>query len=221
MVKQISPIQKTLNLWAVVLIVWSIYRAYFKTDLPIWFDEFIAKPLVFILPVYFYITKLENKNFFSNIDLRLAKIVPNILLGVLIGLFFFISGGAGILIKSKSLDVFFKNLPSYQSLMFFVAVAIATSISEEILSRGFVLKRLFKESGNVITSSLLASFLFFFLHLPILLTNEQIIGTVLFRVMFTDLILSFAVSIIYLQRKSLILPILIHAFYSLSYYIFM
>ena len=54
-----TPTQKALNLWAVVLIVWAIYRAKFK--LPEWFDEFVAKPIVFVLPVYYYIQKIEKK----------------------------------------------------------------------------------------------------------------------------------------------------------------
>ena len=36
-----SPTQKMLNVWAIILIIWSLYRATFKTGLPILFDEFI------------------------------------------------------------------------------------------------------------------------------------------------------------------------------------
>ena len=65
MKQKTSPTQKALNVWAIVLIIWALYRAKFRTDLPIWFDEFIAKPAVFILPIYYYISRYEKKNFFS------------------------------------------------------------------------------------------------------------------------------------------------------------
>ena len=62
--RRTTPTQRALNLWAVILIVWSIYRAYFK--LPEWFDEFIAKPIVFVLPVFIYIKTVEKKEIFSS-----------------------------------------------------------------------------------------------------------------------------------------------------------
>ena len=64
--KEISSTQKALNLWAVILIIWAIYRTYFK--LPEWFDEFIAKPLVFVLPVLVYIRTVEKRNSFKFIN---------------------------------------------------------------------------------------------------------------------------------------------------------
>lgn len=216
-----SPVQKVLNVWAVILIIWSVYRAYFKTDLPIWFDEFIAKPLVFIVPVYYYITTSEKKNFFEGIDLRKKNLISNILLGIGIGVVFFISGGLGEALKSKNLLGVFHSVKFNSTLLFFLVTALVTSFSEEVLSRGFVLRRLYDDSKNVLTAAFLSSILFFFLHVPILFTSDKIIGYVLLRVMFTDLILSLAVSFIYLERRSLILPILIHAFYNLSLYVFM
>lgn len=215
----VSPIQKVLNVWAVVLIVWSVYRAYFKTELPIFFDEFIAKPAVFLIPVYYYITKVEKKNFFSAIDLKNENLSKNIRLGLAIGFIFFLSGVLGVFLKSQNIATVFSN-QNFAVIGSFLLIAIATSFSEEVLSRGFVLKRLYEETKNPFSSSFFASILFFFLHVPILFTNEKIVGMVLLKVMFTDLILSLAVSFIYLERRNLLLPILIHAFYNLSLYLF-
>lgn len=219
MVKKVSPLQQTLNVWAVILIIWSLYRAYFQTDLPVWADELIAKPLVFILPVFYYITKVEKTNFFSGTSLSLKNIKINILLGVLIGLIFFIGAGLGFFVRSKDFLPLINRLLDYQLILYFLPIALATSISEEVLSRGFVLKRLFGDSKNAIASSFFGSILFLFLHIPILLTNDRIVGTVLLRVLFMDFVLSMAVSLIYLERKNLVPPILIHAFYNLSFYI--
>ncbi len=220
MKEKVSPTQRVLNFWAIILIIWSIYRAKFKTDLPLWFDEFIAKPLVFILPVVYYIKKIEGKKFFKGIDLRFTHIFQEILLGFLIGIIFFSTGLLGNFLKFKTFFFPSGKTTTLTNLGLVMLISLATSISEEVLSRGFVLKRLYEDSKNIFTASFSASILFFFLHVPMLFTSEKIIGFLLLRVMFTDLILSLAVSFIYLERKNLILPILVHAFYNLSIYLF-
>jgi len=92
---------------------------------------------------------------------------------------------------------------------------LATGITEEILSRGFVLKKLYEQSKNVYSSTFFASVLFFFLHVPILFANPRINGTMLLMFMTTDLLLSMINGIIFLEKKSLTAPILIHAFYNI------
>lgn len=210
-----SPVQKALNLWAVILIVWSIYRA--KISAPEWVDEFVAKPLVFILPVYFYITRVEAKDLFSSLWLKKKKFGSDFLLALLIGFLFALAAGVSSYLKYGDLSFLETLLPSnFNNLLVVLSLALATGVSEEVLSRGFVLKRLYEESNNMFTSSFFASVLFFILHVPILFTNIQLTGGLLITFMATDLILSFANSFIYLQRRSLILPILIHAFYNFS-----
>ena len=217
MKEKVSPTQKVLNLWAVVLILWSIYRATFKTDLPVWFDEFILKPFVFIFPVYWFIKNVEKKHFFSSIDLRLKRLPADIILGGVVGIIFLVIGYVGALTRSHKF-----SMPELGvSFALTVAIALATAISEEILSRGFVLKRLYQESHNLVSSIGLSSVLFFVLHIPILFTIEYVTGAMLLQVMVTDILLSFAISLLYLDRKSLLLPIIVHMFYALSLSLFM
>lgn len=213
MKQKISPTQKALNLWAVILIIWSIYRANIK--MPEWFDEFIAKPFVFILPVYYYIRNVDKKSFFESILFKPKQIWKDLVLGLGIGGIFFITAIFANFIKVNRLFTIDKSFTA-QNIFFVVVIALATGISEEILSRGFVLKKLYDESKNIYTSSFFASILFFFLHVPILFTNARIVGNMLILFMATDLILSLVNSFIYLDRKSLVLPILIHAMYNIS-----
>lgn len=213
--KNVSPLERMLNVWAIILIVWSIYRT--KLHMPVWFDEFIAKPIVFILPVYFYVKKYEKMDFASSIWFNTKKLFSDIYIGIFIGVAFacsalmsnylrhgtFFLGSAPFAIDSKKLALLF-------------VIALATAISEEILSRGFILKRLYENSNNMLTSAFIASVLFFILHIPILFTNTRLSGNVLLLFMATDLILSLANSFIFLGRKSIVLPILIHAFYNVA-----
>lgn len=209
-----TPLQKALNLWAVILIVWSIYRTYFK--MPEWFDEFIAKPLVFVLPVIYYIKKVDKQNVFTSlyIPLKAKKFFQDFLYAVGIGLVFFITAFLAYFIKTRKFISFSHN-GGFSNILLIIITALATGITEEILSRGFVLKKLYEESKNPFTSTFFSSILFFFLHVPILFTNPKIGGNLLLVFLATDLLLSMINGLIFIERKSLIIPILLHAFYNI------
>lgn len=213
-----SPTQKTLNVWAIILIIWSVYRAKFR--LPEWFDEFVAKPVVFVLPVLYYIKRYEKKDIFSALDIRLKLKLQDVLLVLSIGGIFAISAIMANVLKFHKV-VLLQNSFQLQTLVYIVVMALMTGISEEILSRGFVLKRLYAESKNIYTASFFASILFFFLHVPILFTNLKLTGNLLLMFMAMDIILSLVNSFVFLERKNLVLPILIHTFYNLSIILFL
>ncbi|MDO8497939.1 MAG: CPBP family intramembrane metalloprotease [bacterium] len=215
-----AHVQQVLNVWAIILILWSLYRVKFRTDLPIWFDEFIAKPSIFLIPLWYFVTKIEKKEFFSAVSFRMKNIGHDVILGLAIGLIFFASGFFGVVVKHNELSTILSRITP-GTILFFGALSLATGITEEILSRGFVLKELYDDSKNILSSCFLASMLFFFLHVPILFTSDKIIGYLLIRVMVTDLILSFTSSFIFIERKNIVTPILIHAFYNFSIYFFM
>ncbi len=212
-------LEKVLNVWAIVLIIWSVYRVTFKTDLPLWFDELIAKPLIFLLPLNFFIRRTEKKNFFTSVGLKKKGIGKEVVIGLLLGSIFFLPGAIEGFIKQNGFIFNIHNLFQGKNIIYFAVIALATSFSEEILSRGFVLRRLYQQSRNIYTSSFFASVLFFFLHVPILFTS-QIAGSLLLQVMVADLVLSLAVSFLFIRRKNLVSPILVHALYSLSIYLF-
>lgn len=209
--KAVSTTQKILNVWAIILILWSFYRAAFTNAA--WFDEFVAKPVIFILPIYFYIKKREKADFFSQISLTNKNFLEDLVIGLLIG---FVLITAAILthpLKSINTAFWSQILP-----LFFLSSA--TAISEEILSLGFMLKRLLNESKNLITSIFNASALFLILHIPILLKAEKLSGPRLLMFFYLNMILIVINSIIFIRRRSLTLPILIHTFYNLSILLF-
>ena len=212
--RRTTPTQRALNLWAVILIVWSIYRAYFK--LPEWFDEFIAKPIVFVLPVFIYIKTVEKKEIFSSlyINKNFKLFVKEFLISLGIGLILLLTAFLSIYLRFKKV-IIFGHFPGFNQFGLIVLTALATGITEEILSRGFILKRLYEESKNAYSSTFFASILFFFLHVPILFTNSRINGSILLVFLATDMLLSMITGLIMLQRKSLTIPILIHAFYNI------
>lgn len=209
-----TPLQKALNLWAVILIVWAVYRTYFK--LPEWFDEFIAKPIVFVLPVIYYIKKVDRQNILSSlyISLKPKKLLQDFLYAVGVGVIFFITASLAYFVKSGKFISFNYSI-NLMNILLIVTTALATGITEEILSRGFVLKKLYEESKNPFSSTFFSSILFFFLHVPILFSNVKIGGNLLLVFLATDLLLSMINGLIFIERKSLTIPIFLHAFYNI------
>lgn len=204
-----SRTQQVLNVYGIILIVWSIYR--WKFALPAWIDEFLFKPLVFVLPVYWVIVSLEKKNFFDEIWLHSKKIVADCAVGLALGGVFILSALAAHYAKIGTFD--FSSL-SKENIVLALVITLVTALSEEILSRGFILKRFYEETHNPYTASFNASILFLILHIPILFTIPELKGTLLILFLATDFILSLINCFVYLDRRSLITPILIHALYN-------
>ena len=214
--KEVTPTQKALNLWAIILIIWSFYRSYLV--MPVWFDEFIAKPLVFVLPVIYFLRKSDKKDLKGIIDylylkLKTKEIIKDILGGLGIGLVFYATSLLASFYRTGKL-IYFQKPVHVNDLIYIVFIALATGITEEILSRGFVLRKLYDESKNAISATFFSAVLFFFLHIPILFTNSKISGNMLLMFMATDMMLSMVNGLLFLDRKSLTLPIFIHTFYN-------
>lgn len=214
MKEKVTPTQKALNLWAVILIIWAFYRSYIK--MPEWFDEFIAKPIVFVLPVFYFIKKIDKKPIFDylNLKLKIKEIFYDLFYSLGIGFIFLVTAIGASYFRTSKL-IFVGKLPTITQFLTILAVSLATGITEEILSRGFVLKKLYEESKNVLSSTFFASILFFFLHVPILFTNVKITGNMLLMFMATDMLLSMVNGLIFLQKRSLTIPIFIHTFFNI------
>lgn len=212
--RTLSSTEKALNLWGVILIVWAFYRNYFR--MPVWFDELIAKPIVFVLPVFYYVVNIDKQKICDYFCLKfsLKEVIRDFFYSLIVGGLFFLTSILAFYFRTGKL-AFFGNLPDLKTFFVIVVLALATGITEEILSRGFVLKKLYDQSKNPLSATFFASILFFFLHVPILFTNQKITGNLLLMFMTTDMLLSMVNGLIFLQRKSLLTPIFIHAFYNI------
>ena len=211
---KISHIEKALNIWAIVLIVWSFYRVKFGTTLPIWFDEFIAKPIIFLGPVFYFIKKVEEKSFFKSLGFVKKNFLKESSIGLLISVIFFSVFVFVFYSKGFFKNFNFVNAFSIIPILYLLITSFATSFSEEILSRGFILFRLNDHFKNIFTSSFCASILYFFIHIPILFTDKSLTGDLLIKVATVEFLLGFILSLIFLLRKNIIIPIFIHAFYN-------
>jgi len=208
--------QKVLNLWGIVLIVWAFYRLKFR--MPDWFDEFIAKPLVFVLPVYYFIKRVEKKSFFSSLNWSFKKIKNDFLKAFLIGTIFVLTIIAANFFRYQRI-IFFKQEVAIAKLFYLISISLVGAITEQILSTGFVFKRLYEESKNFYQTAFFNAVLFFFLHIPLRFTIVGLEGSQLIFLMLTDVFLSLLNSFLFLSNQSLNLPIFIHALYNIIIYL--
>lgn len=211
MTKTVDVSQKVLNAWAISLIIWSVYRATFGTELPIWIDEFFAKPFVFLFPAYWYIVRVEKKSIMQGFSLVSSRPVGDILTGVGVGLIFAVLAAFARFINGVPFSFYFDS----SILIWILAMAMA-GLSEQLLSTGFVFKRLYDQGSGVVKPIITAAILFSFLHIPALFGVEKISGNILLQSLILNFVLSIITSLLYVVRKNTIAPVIVQILYFLS-----
>ena len=199
-------------MWAWILLAWSLYRYFFK--LPEWADEFIAKPLVFVAPVIWYVRNKEKESL-ATLGLTGRNFFTSVYIGLGFGVVFALEGLAAHAIKYGKLDV--NPIAAFREYGFFLIIlSLATAFSEELLSRGFIFNRLYEKTKNLPYAAILSSVMFMLLHVPILVTMTKLQGMTLILFFVTDFVLGMANSLLYYNLGSLVAPILVHIFWNMT-----
>lgn len=209
----LGPLTGVFRLWAWILLAWSLYR-YF-VNMPEAFDEFIAKPLVFAAPVFWYVLKIEKRPL-SSLGLTTKNLFTSIYIGVGIGFLFALQGLAANYIKNGELNI--QPIGAFQQYGFvLLLVSLATAFSEELLGRGFLFSRFYEKSkGKFIYAAIYSSLLFALLHVPILLTSLKFEGITLIMFFVTSFAISLVNCVLFKYTKSLVAPVLVHLFWNMT-----
>lgn len=212
MVKHIS-LTPVFRLWAWILLFWSLYR-YF-VHLPEWADEFLIKPLVFVAPVLWYVIVKERRRL-SSLGLTTKYLFTSIYIGLGFGFVFALEGLAANAIKYGKLTIAPIAAFGEYGLVVLLLLSLATAISEELLSRGFLFTRLYEKTKNLPYASILSTLMFVSLHVPILVTSLKLQGVTLVLFFVTNLVLGFANGLLMYNTGSLVAPILVHLFWNMT-----
>ncbi len=201
------------HLWGWIVLVWAIYRYAFH--LPEWTDEFIVKPLVFIGPVLWYVRRFEKRTL-SSIGITGKNFFSSIYVGLGFGFLFALEGLAANAIKYGKLQ--FTPIAAFEQygLGMLLLLSVATAVSEEILSRGFVFSRLMETKKNLPLAAIISTAMFALLHVPILVTSLKLQGLTLLLFFVTDVVLGLANSLLFYNTGSLVAPILVHIFWNMT-----
>lgn len=197
-----------------ILIVWTLYRYYFRGQ-PEWIDEFIVKPLVFVLPVFWYVLTREKRPL-SSLGLTTKNFFPSLYIGLGFGVVFAIEGIVANYVKYGTLNIRPIEVISQYGLVSLVVLSLATSLWEEILNRGFLFNRLLERTKNLPYAAVLSTIFFMFLHVPILVTSLHFQGATLIMFFLTTFVLGLANALLLANTGSLVAPILVHIFWNMT-----
>lgn len=201
------------RLWAWILLAWCLYRYFFK--LPEYIDEFVAKPLVFVVPVLWYVVHKEKRKM-ESLGFTYKNLFPSLYAGLGLGLLFALEGIAANAMKYGKLTIVPIAALRMYGLVPLLILSAATAFSEEVLNRGFLFHRILESKKSFLVAAILSTALFMLLHVPILVTSLKLQGMTLVLFFITDMILGFATSALFYAYRSLVAPILIHIFWNMT-----
>lgn len=208
-----TTLESVYRLWAWILLVWSLYRYFFK--LPEWLDEFVFKPFIFVVPVLWYVRAIE-KRALSSLGLTSKNLFKSIYVGLGFGLLFGLEGLVSNAIKYGRLQFNPIAAVTQYGLGLILALSVATAFSEELLNRGFLFNRIHEKTKNLTYAVLVSTLLFMLLHVPILVTSLKLQGMTLVIYLATDFVIGLANSLLLFNTGSLITPILVHIFWNMT-----
>ena len=144
-----------------LLIVWGFYRFLFR--LPEEIEELVIKPLIWLIPVVYYVKK-EGLGI-SSLGITTKKLFPAIYLALGLGALFALEGVLVNAVKYEQI-VFNANI-GQRALLVSLGLSLATAVSEEITFRGYMYSRLAYALGNEWKANILSSLVWGLIHLPI------------------------------------------------------
>lgn len=202
----VSQTQKAFNVWGIVLALWAFYRSSIGANSSIEFDEFVLKPILFMVPVLYYVLKIEHKTLLHGLWLTSGKIMKDIQVALLIALPLYALYVVTLIASPGKI--------SLDKMLVTFALALAMSLSEETLSRGFVARHIWDETHSWFKTIFQASLLHMFLRIPRIMTTPQIFGDKFVLFVTADILLSFVVTGVFLWRKSLLSAVIVRTIYT-------
>ncbi len=201
---RIKPLKNAILLFTFLLIFWGFYRLLFQ--LPDWVEEIIIKPVVWIVPVLYFV-RSEKANL-ESIGVTFKNLFPSIYISLILGSVFAIEAVIINYIKYGQLH-FGANLgtvPLFASL----GISFATAISEEIVFRGYIFTRLWKSLNNEWTANLISTTGWTLIHVPITIFVNKLSPSAAIVYLFLTFIFGFGSAFVYGRTKNVSSSIILH-----------
>lgn len=195
--KNKSSLTGILTMYAIIVLLWTGYRILFR--LPESFDEFVAKPILWLTPLFFLRKKIMSNTLKS---LRI-NISYNILFGLSVGILYFCM----YTLFSSTNPMHFSLKGMYLQLI----IAFSTGLIEELVFRRYFLEEALLFFNDRIISNSFVTLLFTLIHLPIIIFvyKYSLAETISYLSLLT--ISGFIYGLVYLKKKSLLASTVTHA----------
>lgn len=206
---------KTLLIFVLTLILWSFYR-YMNPSLPVWIEETLVKGLIFSIPIL--LLPPSPKPILKTLGINRQNFLKSVYLGITIGMILGLAGQVGNLLRHGQFTFTTYGITS-ATIGSFLILSLITAFWEQLLFTGYFFHQLQTFISSEITQVILVGVGFSLIHLPALLLNHLFLSQIVFNLL---LLFSLGVScaIFRLRLKNLIAPIMVHALWGVTIFLF-
>jgi len=209
--RQKLSLKHVFALFSFIFIIWSFYR-YLPQILPLWAEELILKPLVWLLPAFWLVRKIERQPL-SSLGLTKKRLFPSLYWGIGLGLVFALEGLLTNIVKYKGLNLISLGYSS-ATFLGLLAISLVTAFTEETVFRGYLFHRLWQIWQKEWLANIVSSFLFVLIHLPIGVFVLGYNPMVMLAYLFFVFIFAFGSAFVFGRTQNLLASILLHVFWS-------
>lgn len=206
---------KTALMFIFVFMLWGFYR-YLSLSVPLWLEEVVIKGVVFTLPIFLF--PPTPKPILKTLGISRHNFLQSVYLGIGLGMSLGLAGQAGNLIRHGQFSFESYGITS-GTIGSFLILSLVTAFWEQLLFAGYFLSKVAKFIKSEIYQVMIVGFGFSLIHLPALLHNHSTPSQIILNLL---LLFSLEVScgILRLRLNNLIAPIMIHAMWGVTVFLF-
>lgn len=205
--KTVTAVESLKNaslLAAFLLVVWGFYRLIFR--LPEEIEELVVKPIVWLLPVFYFLKK-ESKGI-SSLGFNFRNLFPSIYYSLGLGFLFIFEALLINYLKYGNFN-FAANIgdkPFFPAL----GLSFATAFSEEIAFRGYLFNRVWLALKNEILANLSTSFIWALIHIPVVVFVWKLDFSASVLYLFLTTIFGIGSAFVFARTRNIVSSILLH-----------
>ena len=190
---------------AYLLVIWGFYR--FLFELPSEIEELVIKPVVWLLPVLYFVYNKEKLNI-ASLGFTLKNLFPSVYMAIGLGAVFVMEGVLTNFLKYGGLHfgANIGNLPLMTSL----GLSFATAFTEETAFRGYVFTRIWSATKNEWSANLITSGLWTLIHVPIAFFVWKLNLAAALTYLMLTAIYGIGAAFVFGKTRNILSPILLH-----------
>lgn len=209
--RQKPSLKLVFALFSFIFVIWTIFR-YFPEIFPVWVEELILKPIVWLLPTFWVVRKVEKESFVS-LGFSKKNIFKSLYWGIGLGIVFALEGFLTNIFKYRGLHLISLDY-TFLGFLGTLGLSFVTALSEETVFRGYIFTRLWRLWRKEGLANIVSAFLFVLIHLPIGVFVLGYRPLVMLVYLFFVFIYGFASAFVFARTENLISSILLHVFWS-------
>lgn len=206
---------KTILAFIFVFFSWGLYR-FLHLSFPIWLEETVIKGAIFSLPLIFL--PPPRQPLFVALGITRRNFFKSVYFGISFGMVLGLAGQLGNFLRHQGF-VFSQFGLTTGNIGAFLILSLITAFWEQLLFSGYFLSQLHEYINSETHLVFLVGFGFSLLHLPALMSNTATASQIYlnFLLLFS---LGISCAILRLRFNNLIAPIMVHALWGVTIFLF-